>query len=118
MGSLKSAEQSRAIWPPEPGFFALRLVRRGWEVPARIVFDGEKWQAEIDGVASLPDIAPALAENVARIWQGSRRIAEHEFRWLEKLREWAKANQPEHPCLHPRQPIKPGMLKPILPRTL
>jgi hypothetical protein len=109
------AAQRRAIWPPSPGFFQLRLVRRGWPVPARIVCDVEGWHAEIDGVASAPHDDPAHAPDVARVWHGGHRIAEADYRYLLDLKDWARDCEPGHPCLHPQRPIDPGLLPPILP---
>jgi hypothetical protein len=119
----------RAVWPPEPGAFKLRLVPRGWQVPARIVREsspgvvtgaGEPvllWHAVIDGIARHPNIDPANAEDVARIWHGGERIDETEYRWLVATGDWARAHDPRHPAANPLYPIDPSRLRPLKPRT-
>lgn len=114
-----AAAQRRLIWPPEPGFFALRLARGGWRVPARIHHAGGVWWAEIDGIAGPADPDPAYARGVDRIWHGGIRIqAESEYRYMLALKAWAAANDPRHPCLHPTQPIDRMRLSPLLPPGL
>jgi hypothetical protein len=109
------AAQRRAIWPPEPGHFSLRLVRRGWPVPAAIHCQDGLWWADIDGRAYPRHADPAHAAGVDRIWHGGLRVAEHEHRFLIALKEWAQTHQPDHPCLHPLKPINPALLRPIMP---
>jgi hypothetical protein len=112
----RSFGQSRAVWPPQPGFFAFRLVKNGWRVPARILFDGENWIAEIDGELCDPHSDPAYAPMLSAVWHGGHKIPQRDYDWLVGLKAWARANDPDHPCLHPRRPIDPGQLQPITPR--
>lgn len=109
-------QKSRAVWPPEAGYFSVRLVRKGFRVPARIIHDGEKWQAEVDGEMQTPHPDPALAAMVADIWYGGRQIDQQEYDYLVAVKEHARVNNPQHPCLHPRCAIDHRVLTPIMPR--
>jgi hypothetical protein len=101
------------IWPPEPGPFSLRLVKGGWRVPARIVRDAEdRWHAEVDGEAHAADADPAQAVMVATLWHVGIKIDEQTYDWLLAMKAHALAREPDHPCLHPRKPIDPRLLKP------
>lgn len=107
--------QARVVWPPEPGTFSLRLVRRGWRVPARIQRTADAlWQADVDGVLCDAHIDPALADRVATIWHHGLRIPDSEYRWLLALKAHAALYAPQHPCLSPRTPIDPRRLAPLL----
>jgi hypothetical protein len=113
-----AATQARAVWPPEEGVFALRLVKGGWAVPARIrLTDDGQFQAEVDGETHAAHADPALAAQVATIWHSGTRITESEWRWLDSMRAWAVKHQPDHPCLHPRKVIDHRLLEPIMPRV-
>jgi hypothetical protein len=107
-------DQRRQVWPPEAGFFRLRLVRKGWAVPCQIVCtDDELWQATIDGEALTAHADPAHAPRVADIWHGGHRIDEAEYLWCLAVKEHAAAHDPDHPALNPRQAISPMRLKPL-----
>lgn len=117
MVSDRHAEaQRRAVWPPAPGLFAMRLVARGWQVPCRILrHPGGTWQAEINGRAYASNPDPAFAPMVERVWVGGRIIDRLEYDWLIATREWAEVHAPEHPAVRPNMPIDPRTLSPILP---
>jgi hypothetical protein len=109
------ASQSRLIWPPMPGYFALQLVRRGWRVPACIAHEDARWYAIIDGIARDSHIDPAYAPDVARVWTGGLRIPRADYEWLLALKEHALVHDPDHPCLSPHKAIRPNLLRPIIP---
>jgi hypothetical protein len=111
------ADQRRNVWPPEPGFFSLRLVRNGWPVPARIVCDGGCWYAIIDGLEHPPAFDPAYAPHVARVWERGTRVDRADYDWRNEMRAYAAANEPAHPCLRPTEPMDPLSLPPLRPRT-
>lgn len=117
MHAFRHAEsQRRQVWPPEPGFFGFALVRKAWRVPCRIIrTEAGLWQAEIDDVLNPAHHDPAHAEGVAMLWHGGVKIPESDYRWLCAVREWAKANAPEHPALSPRKAIDPRRLTPLAP---
>lgn len=108
---------ARAVWPPEPGFFALKLVRNGWLVPARIGFDGVRWHAEIDGTIHPAHTDPALAPEVARIWTSGARVDEADYRWRFAVKAHALAHDPAHPALCPDKAMNPNTLRPLPART-
>jgi hypothetical protein len=105
--------QARAIWPPEPGHFAFRLVKKGWKVPSTIHHSDGLWRAEIDGVMCDPHADPALAARVADLWHGGVRISAAEYAWLNAVKTWALVHQPDHPACHPRKPIDHRLLAPL-----
>lgn len=113
-------DQARAIWPPSPGLFSLRLKRHAWAVPACIVHDkpSDQWHAEIDGEAYETHSDPTLAPMIDVVWHGGRKIDQAEYDWLFALKDWARANNPDHPCLWPRRAIDPRVLRPLIPREV
>jgi hypothetical protein len=108
--------QARPVWPPQPGYFALRRTRGGWRVPAQIVCDDGLWYAIIDGVPGNSHINPEHAPGVDTIWTSGLRLPEADFRYLEAVRAWAIDNDPSHPALHPFKSIDPMQLRPLMPR--
>lgn len=112
----KAVQASRLIWPPEPGYFALRRHRKAWRVPAQIARDDAGlWCAIIDGVARDSHSDPAHAPDVGVIWHSGIRIPAAEYRYMLDFKAWALDNDPSHPCLHPFEPIDPMQLRPLLP---
>lgn len=115
---MRKLQIARRVWPPQPGFFRMRLVPRGWAVPARIFhLPDDTWMAVIDGQECAPDADPALAQDVARIWHSGLHISPQEYEWLNRLREAALERQPDHPAAQPRRPIIVANLRPLYPRT-
>lgn len=112
------ASQVRLVWPPAPGFFAMRLVKGGWAVPARILLtDRDEWQVELDGKMCEAHADPTLAQYVATVWQSGTRVDESDWRWRNAMRAHAEANKlTNHPALNPRRPIDHRTLDPIMPR--
>jgi hypothetical protein len=110
----RRSEPSRRIDAPEPGFFRLRLVPGGWPVPARILHDGEKWQAIIDGIAADPHPDPSIA-GVDRIWTSGTRIEQPEYDWRLATKAAALAEQPDHPAANPRKRMDPMLLRSFMP---
>jgi hypothetical protein len=82
-------------------------------VPAKIVFDGERWGAEIAGrPAGPPNADPAVAGNVIRIWTSGHRITAEEYAYLLDVARHAAGN-PDHPSSDPYRPIEVGRLPAI-----
>jgi hypothetical protein len=117
--SARRSEPARRIDQPEPGFFTMRLVRGGWQVPCAIAYDEASglWTATVDGEAKS-HIDPQTA-GVLLIWERGVRIEEWRFRDLEALKAWARGNDPTHPCLSPRHRINPmALTPPAVPRAV
>jgi hypothetical protein len=112
---IHSYTQRRKIWPPEPGFFSLRLVKDAWRVPARIICENGLWRAEVDDILHPVSDDPAQAYMVDAIWHHGIKIPEDVYQWMYQVREWAAHNCPDHPCLFPRRAIDPAKLAPIPP---
>lgn len=94
----KRSWKARQVGEPEPGYFLIRLVRKGPQVPARITHRDGIWQAIINGEPQREGTDPAMAQDVFRIWHGGEAITEAEY-----LRAMHKARQPS--ALPPREPI-------------
>jgi hypothetical protein len=108
--------QARAVWPPHPDLFHLRLVKHGWPVPARILCTDDGWQAEVDGVLYPPHPDPAYAPMVAELWHRGQFITELEYRWRSALRDHARTHDSAHPSVNPRKAVDVRRLKPLQPR--
>jgi hypothetical protein len=89
-----------------PGWFKLKLVRGGPEVPAKVwrieerdevgdLMADVEYRAEIDGEAV--DVL-----NPPR-WPWMR-IDRAEWQFLTDTAAWARANDPDHPAAQPRRP--------------
>lgn len=81
--------KARQVGEPEPGFFRMRLVRKGPIVPARIYHQRGVWWAVIDGQEYQAASDPAAAPRVFQIWHSGEEITEAEY-----LAELAKRQQP------------------------
>jgi hypothetical protein len=108
-------QRPRNVWPPEPGWFRLRLVRGGWPVPAAIRHTIDGWFAVIDGFQHPPADDPAYAEGISDLWTYGDRIEEHEYEYLLALRAHVLTHEPDHPAANPHRAIQPALLRPILP---
>ncbi len=99
---------------PEPGFFLIRLVRKGWKVAARITLDDGLYRAEINGSPSGPAVADPLENrSVMRIWETGEKVEEGVYRHRLALKEWAENNDRTHPAANPRTPIDLANMNPL-----
>lgn len=105
--------QSRVIDQPQPGFFLLRLVRKGPWVPAAICHDSDGWHAVINGERGDSHADPAHAPGVFRIWHGGRVCTEAEYHHRLHVRAWAEQHMPQHPAAQPRAAIDLQSLPPL-----
>jgi hypothetical protein len=125
---MRATTSVRAVERPNPGLYLLRLCPGGWPVPARITVKDGNYSAEIDGVRmnrtwtiadfqaliyrSLINEVPQSHPLLKLHWFGkfcSQTDYDHAF----AMKEWAKRTMPDHPCLHPHQPIDPRLLPPV-----
>lgn len=103
MGKRDWAARSVAV--PEPGYFAMRLVRGGPTVAARIVHSEGLWNAVVDGLAYRPASDPAAAEMVFRIWHGAEQITEAGYFLMLRQKADAIAANRNDPAAHPTKKI-------------
>lgn len=121
------------ITDPRPGFYTLRLVRRGWAVPARIwkhlrpregdpegaffftcsingdAMPGE-WKPE-DLEAHWANWLTAEGESpIIKIMARGEECTEDEYNFRLEMKAWAVANSPEHPAARPDKPIDVRLL--------
>lgn len=104
----------RPVAEIRPGFFLVRMVRRGFPVPGRICHDERGWWAEINGrPQGAPWPRPHEVPAIARIWEYGREIDEAEYNYFAATVEWAREHQPTHPILSPERPVDPALLPPL-----
>lgn len=121
----KRISEGRRIDRPEPGFFVMRFVKRGPEIPARIwrpcacTVNGGDGQSLHDWLYSC-DRYPHLQGEIAgkpaalhRVWEGGKPTTEAHWRYLTDVRKWAETHAPEDPAANPGQPIELGAMPPL-----
>lgn len=119
-------------WPPEPGYYATRLVKGGPRVAVRIWFgsaiiDGEEqdrapgWYCEIDGATTWSErdkdtgYECSVPFDAGRVWPfcAKDRIDEGEYRYLLAMATHAKEHETDHPAATPRERIDVRQMAPI-----
>jgi hypothetical protein len=105
----------RRVDQPEPGFFALRMRKGAWPVPARIHHENGLWWATVDGKEHPAHDDPFHAPWVSRIWEGGELADEADYRWRLATKAAAAKSDPTHPCLHPMDRINRMVTGPSLP---
>lgn len=104
----REAAERRIVDAPEPGYFAIRMVKGGPLVAARIYASDHA--CPVTGVAGerprrlLAEIAGRDAD-VDRVWLYGRPIPEAEYRYLMGVQTWAETNAPRDPAANPSDPI-------------
>lgn len=116
---------ARVITKPEPGFYLLRLVPRGWEVPAEIRLEGDgyvavideaplpgRWtEAELEALVGDAMVAGELFERpMTKLLVFGLRCSETTYRHQVAMKRWAERHAGWHPCLHPTRPIDSRLL--------
>lgn len=104
--------------PPIPGFYAVKIVRGGPRVGAKIEHGpgtdpetGEAldrswmWSAWIDGKLVEPPSPDPMVAGCYRISVFGQSISEADYLLLVKTGEWAKQHSPTDPAANPNQPI-------------
>lgn len=106
--------------PIIPGFYLMRIVRKGPKVPAQIFFDGLLYRVEVNGKlapdAWRPDeleplwgdaviAGEAFNHPLLRVVLFGERVTETEYRYRCELRAWAEKNQPDHSAAKPGEPV-------------
>lgn len=101
----------RAIKPPECGWWLMRAVKGGPEVPASIQW--ERTEHEPGAPDNRMERSPVLTARIAgdivawdRVWNWTKREidrAEHDYRLADMA--WSKANRPDLPIANPRKKL-------------
>lgn len=113
---------SRPIADPRPGFFAIRLVKDGPEITARLYIPcpldpefcgplarSRHLLAEVDGAEVTPE------RWINRIWIGGREISAAEFHYLRDDAAWCRDHAPHEPRANPRTAMDPRRIAPVMP---
>lgn len=110
----------RQIDKPRPGFFAMRLVKGGPEIAARIYLPcplDPEFCGPLDRSRHL--LAEVNGEEkpdwVYRIWTGAREINKAEFHYLRDDAAWCRRFAPHEPRANPRQTINSRQMVPVRP---
>lgn len=110
----------RLLAQPTEGFYAVKLVRRGPIVPAKLSHINGRWLATVNGedqgyaytdeeiktqimICLLK--GSAFSHPFVRIHAFGERIEETEYLRMLETVAWARGHSPDHPCLHPEEPI-------------
>lgn len=101
--------------PPDPGYYAMRLVPRGPHVPCRIVHEHGLWFAIIDEAEKPRSADPEANEFVMRVWHHGGRLTASDYSFALSVKRWAREHQPEHPVLHPLRAVSLASLPPVIP---
>lgn len=108
---------TRHIGYPEPGFYKVRLVRKGPEMPCIIWEDGAPpaWLEDppttrtlVPGIGFLSHFIPCLEKprDLLDLWPGTRPIPEAECRHLVADAEWQRDFAPHMPLANPLRPVE------------
>lgn len=106
---------------PEPGFYSMRLVKKGPPVAACIrrtavehQEDSALWYALINGEHTGEcDADPELCSGVQRVWLSGKRIDQAEYDFLLARYKFYAAHHPDHPFANPNKPVERRLMPPI-----
>ena len=116
---------SRASGTLTPGFYTLRLVPRGWPIPAwvkahtgpegafHVTVNGEDhgyWSDPAIEAAVLAWVTNQRPHIVAKLIMFGRQTTEQDYRYREAMRAWAQTHNPAHPAANPTVPMNPNLL--------
>lgn len=105
---------------PESGCYAVKLVKGGPEVAAKIWHDKRPeegvdiWWATTDGGQSAETHSdPQLNETVQQIWLFGRKIDDLEYDFMLARAAHARQHEPNSPWANPRKPMDLRTIPPI-----
>jgi hypothetical protein len=118
-------QRSKDPVKPNPGHYLVKLVPKGWAVPAYISIDQDgRYDIWIDGapagVFAADDLADAFVGWLSAERQSPvvslllRGVPTDEATYDHRLtmKAWALENAPQHPCLTPMKAIDFRLLRP------
>ena len=109
--------ETRIIGQPEPGWWMVRLVRGGPEVPAailRVEVADEPGNPRQDRSSYLAAFIGGEPVALSDVWERKgRTITEAEYKFQLADARWAKAHAPHEPKADPTRQIELSALKPI-----
>jgi hypothetical protein len=87
---------------PQPGYYAVKMVKGGVECAAQIGCTDGVWWAKInDKPHGEPSADPQLANGVQFVWLRARPVTENEHRFLLARYEWNVQHKPGSPFADP-----------------
>lgn len=108
------SDLSRSVDTPEPGYFAIKLVKGGVRVGARLTYENGLWVVSINGEPKgAPVSDPADNAAIWRVWHGGQFIAESEYTYLIERAAWAASHAPADPYANPSQPVDVRQMAPL-----
>lgn len=94
---------------PRPGFYTLRLVRRGPWVGAEIIqHEDGRWSVMLDGDVQGPSEDPWRLSFMEKVHYGGHYSTREEVQYRIGLRRWAMLYAPRHPAANPKRSLDPG----------
>ncbi len=114
---------SRVIDKPQPGYYRVRMVRKGPWVPALIYLPcpcvpvehdihPDEWLRPLDRSCFLAAEIDGADAEVERVWIGGRPIPLTEWQYLTDSAAWDRENAPDSPAANPRHSINLAALPP------
>lgn len=104
-------KETRDITAPQPGFWMVKLVKHGPEVPAsiqRLPVADEPGNPREDHSTYLAAFINGEPVDTDHVWlRKGRAITEAEYRYQIADQRWCRANAPEQPKADPTKPIDP-----------
>lgn len=110
--------QTRSPTAPEPGPYLLRIVPKGWETPCRVIQNNGRYSCMIDGELIPGSWSHDELGDLFAVWlvaEGSPPIVrlvlfgkacdEATYQHRLAMKDWARTNSPDHPCLFPERPM-------------
>lgn len=90
----------------EPGFYSLRLVRKGPVVAAEVSYsDSEGWSVSAGDESQGPSHDPHSMSLMEKVCLWGDRIPESEFRYLRAAARYAVEHKPNSAAANPRRAI-------------
>ena len=120
-----ASKPTHSLTAPAPGHYLVRLVPRGWEVPALITLADGRYTAIVDGKPVLGSWTEQQLETAAvdaategelfnhpflRLCLFGRRCDEAIYEHRLATKAWAAQHAPNHPSVHPLRPMDPRTL--------
>jgi len=107
--------ESKPIWPPTCGHYAIRVVKHGPEVPAKIECAGAMWAVTILDKTETHD-DPAQIRSLDQIWPYGRSITKADYDFLLARYHYCLRHEPHSPFCNPTKPISLAAMPPLMPR--
>ena len=91
---------------PQPGFYAVKMVKGGVECAAEIGCTDGVWWAKINNNPhGEPSPEPQMATGVQFVWLRARHVTDGEYQFLLARHEWHAQHKPGSPFAEPSKRV-------------